>query len=278
MKLKEIIRNTKARFRDAGIESYAIDADVIIAEAIDKNREFLIGNPEYEVAQEQLEKIEGFCNRRENREPVAKILGRKEFWSMEFAVDKNTLDPRPDSETLIEAVLGIYQDKAADLRILDLGTGSGCLLLVLLSEYKNAYGMGVDINSGAINKAKENSFKLNLARCSDFVVSNWVEKVDGDFDLVIGNPPYIKESDIDSLEPEVSKYDPYIALAGGENGLSCYEEIAKNMPLKSGGYAVFEFGLGQGEDVKNIFCNAGMQFVSFKKDLSGIDRCIVFKI
>lgn len=269
-----ILLNAKQRLREAGIPSYALDAELLLAEALGLTREQVIFYPEREIASSAA--YEALLTRRLNREPMAHILGRREFWGREFTVTADTLDPRPDSETLIETVLKLCPDRQKPYNILDLGTGTGCLLLTLIAEYTNACGVGVDISPAALAIAHQNAIKLSLAKRTQFLLECWTTGVTGTFDIIISNPPYIKASDIPELEPEVSRYEPYSALAGGDDGLECYRDIIPTLHplLTPEGIVVFEFGKGQETDVGNLLRQHGFSVITEAKDLAGIIRCI----
>lgn len=275
--LSQALISAKKLFKETGIPSFSLDAELLLAHTLDKSREFVLGRPEYELSEDAVARYEGFIKRRQNREPVAKIIGKKEFWSREFSVNSSTLDPRPDSETIIEAVLELYPDRNSEFKVIDFGTGSGCLLLTILAEYPNSLGVGVDVERDTLDMAISNAAKLGLAKRSEFILNNWAEGMEGQFELIISNPPYIKNSDIKELEPEVSAHEPYKALAGGEDGLDCYRLLAPQMKnlLKQNGHLIFEFGMGQENCVREICELSGFSFVSFKNDLAGIPRCIV---
>lgn len=277
--IKELLLESKGRLQKVNIPSYSLDADLLMAHAINSSREDVFLNRERQLSQQQETIFNDLIKRRESREPMSHIVGKREFWGMEFKVTKDTLDPRPDSESLIEQVLHIYKDKKPPKKIIDFGTGTGCLLLTLLSEFKEAEGVGVDKSKGAILVAEENSKKLELAKRVSFVVSNWGENVKGEYDLIISNPPYIRNNDIEGLEPEVSNYEPKDALDGGNSGLECYIDLAPDLfrLLSNGGFAVLEHGVGQEADVKKILENNNLNFVSYKKDLAGINRCVTVK-
>jgi release factor glutamine methyltransferase len=214
--------------------------------------------------------------RRLNHEPISKIIGYREFWSLPFRVTKDTLDPRPDSETLIEAVLRAYPDKTQRLRILDLGTGTGCLLLSLLHEYPNAWGLGVDRSEAASSIAQENAIRLNLKNRCSFIVGNWGDALATSFDIIISNPPYIGNNE--PLSPEVVNYDPPMALFAGDDGLNDYRALANQLPkLTTPDSTVFlEMGAGQFNAIRAIFSFAFS--IRATLDLKGRERCIVFQI
>jgi len=215
--------------------------------------------------------------RRINRQPLAQLTGKREFWDLTFKVTEATLDPRPDSETLIEAVLSGVRDQGSGIRILDLGTGTGCLLLTLLELFPNASGIGVDKSEAALAVAQENAESLGFEARAHFLKSCWGEKVDGVFDIVISNPPYIPTATIATLAPEVRDFEPRSALDGGTDGLDCYREIVPYLEhlLAPNGIAVFEIGMGQQRDVESIVTGSNLQVAGVKEDMAGIPRCIV---
>lgn len=208
--------------------------------------------------------------RRAAREPLAYITGRKEFWGLSFLTSPATLIPRPDTETLIEAVL--HMGRTPEL-ILDLGTGTGCLLLACLHEFPKAYGVGIDINPEAAQLARRNAVKLGFSQRSAFLAGHWFNAISDKFDLILSNPPYIEHSDIPTLMPEVSAFEPKSALDGGPDGLAAYREIIGNLPkiLAPDGLVVLEIGIGQADAVRKIGYDYGFS-VSFYRDISGIER------
>lgn len=224
--------------------------------------------------------LNAFVQRRLSGEPVFKILGHRGFWKGDFKVSKDTLDPRPDTETLIEAVLKQKPFKAEPYRILDLGTGTGCLLLSLLEEYPHATGIGVDASEKALEVARENG--KNCPRVH-FQKGSWFEKnwtkAFGMFDMIVSNPPYIPSKEIENLDTEVKNYDPLMALDGGVDGLDAYRALAEGMPvlLKEKALAFFEIGKGQEKAVTDIMTAKGLALCASYKDLGGIIRCLVFE-
>lgn len=205
--------------------------------------------------------------------PITRIIGQREFWSLPFFLSPATLDPRPDSETLIEAVMA---ESLSPRRILDLGTGSGCLLLALLSEYPDAIGVGVDINPDALKMAQKNAKNLGLSDRSTWVETSWTDGIDEEFDLIISNPPYISESEYEALDAVVKNYDPPIALKGGEDGLVAYRTIAAQVKKNLKGLLVLEIGCMQKEAVTHIFQEQGFILNKTHHDLSGHPRALVF--
>ena len=221
--------------------------------------------------------------RRLKREPVARILGRKEFWSLTLAVTPDVLVPRPETETVVEAALdalGRDGKKMERLRILDIGTGSGALLLALLSELPNAVGLGTDISAAALAVARENAERNGLNDRCTFVACNIAEGVEDRFDLIVSNPPYVSRGEIATLAPEVRDFDPRLALDGGNDGLDGYRAIARHARrlLAPGGRLIVELGAGQEQAVRALFTTAGLQVGASRADLAGIPRVLPAKI
>eukprot|EP00435_Cladocopium_sp_Y103_P078397 s1_g2136.t1 len=274
-----IYRDLLDQFRSAELASPDLDARLLMAAAVGVDDVALIADPDQLVDAQHVDVLQGYAGRRLAGEPVSRILGEREFWGLSFSLNQATLDPRPDSETLVEAVLAQVSDKTADLRILDLGTGTGCLLLALLSELPNARGLGVDCSTDAIEVARANAERLGLGDRSMFRVGNWGEGLTESFDLVISNPPYIPSADIDQLSLEVRSHDPMGALDGGADGLAAYREIAEEAArlLTPGGAAFWELGIGQSDDVAKIASHAGLKVSGIHSDLAGVPRVIGLK-
>ena len=219
------------------------------------------------------DELKAFINRRATGEPVAKIIGKKGFWKDEFIVSKDVLDPRPDSETLIEAVLSKFPDKTEPLRILDLGTGSGCLLLSLLGEYKNDTGVGIDISEKALEIARQNAHTCRAT----FVRRDMRQDLSdlGRFDIMVSNPPYIPTAEIQTLERDVKDYDPMLALDGGADGLDFYHALSKQHLAPA---LFIEIGKDQEKQIIPLFEQEGWRFVQSWKDLGGIIRVLYFTV
>jgi len=215
--------------------------------------------------------------RRAAREPLAYILGWQEFWSLRFSVSPATLVPRADSETLIEAALRSRPDGVG--RVLDLGTGTGCLLLAVLSEFAGAWGVGVDRNPAAAELARQNAAALGLTGRCAMLAADWAAPLEGRFDLILSNPPYIEASAIPTLMPEVSRFEPLRALDGGPDGLSAYRSILGDLRrlLEPGGLAILEFGIGQGPALCALAEAAGFQRLSMRSDLGGTPRVLLIE-
>jgi release factor glutamine methyltransferase len=223
--------------------------------------------------------FETLLGRRLAREPVSRILGRRAFWTLDLVVTPDTLDPRPDSETLIEAALAAFADRAPPRHVIDLGTGTGCLLLAVLSEFPDATGLGVDRLAGAVSTARENAHLAGLADRAVFVQTDWDDLPHGQADLILSNPPYIADQTLARLEPEVALFDPPGALAGGADGLSAYRSIFRKLPslLAREGVVILELGAGQRQVVEELGVGAGLTVQDVRHDLAGIERALVLK-
>ena len=275
--LRDALAAATRRLAEAGIPEARLDARLLLQHRLGLRREDVFLQADRPLTAEEAAGYEALLARRLAREPVSRILGEREFWSLPFRLSPDTLDPRPDTETLVEAVLDRVPVRVAPLRLLDLGTGSGCILLALLHELPNAAGLGVDRAPGAARTARENAGRLGLAGRAGFAVSDWATAVRGPFDIVVSNPPYIPAADIAALAPEVRRHDPALALAGGADGLDPYRLLAREMPrlLRAGGTAAFEVGIGQDRDVAALLAASGLEVLEVRRDLGGIGRCVV---
>lgn len=267
----------------AGVDGARQDARLLLAHVLGVAKETLIGWPERIVAPDAGARFDALVRRRAAGEPVSRLTGWREFWSLPFRLSAATLDPRPDTETLVDAVLAILPDRQAALRIVDLGTGTGCILLALLSELPNARGFGVDIDAGAIETAGQNADLLDLAGRVLVRVGDWRDGasfVPEGFlpvDILVSNPPYIPSDEIAGLAPEVARFDPVAALDGGADGLDAYRAIVRLAPevVKIGGVVAFECGLGQSSAIRLLLERCGFRDIRVVSDLAGIDRCII---
>lgn len=277
VKIKEVISDAEIFLSKAGVDNPKLDTRLLFESASGMSREELVINYDSVADDESLEKFKCFVDRRCCREPVSRILGEKPFWKHSFVISQETLDPRPDTEVLVESILKNF-NKDERLNILDLGTGSGCILISLLNEFINACGVGVDISADAVKTASLNSKNIGVHNRINLINASWDNLVLSDnFDIVVSNPPYIETSEILELEPEVKDYDPVIALDGGHDGMDCYRQITALLPkiLKKGGWVFFEIGYNQAQDVKDVLAKGGFFVVETVKDLTGCDRCVV---
>jgi release factor glutamine methyltransferase len=260
-----------------GIVEPRRDARLILSLGLGVDPAVVMGWPEREVGAEAVAVIEGLIARRERGEPFSRLRGKREFWSLDFALSPETLDPRPDSETLIVAALDDIRDRNAPLRIVDFGTGTGCLLLALLSELPQAQGIGIDIQPGAVATARANAAALGLGKRAEFRLGSWDLPLKQPADVILSNPPYIPTEEIERLAPEVALFDPLLALDGGPDGLRAYRFLgaAIRSLLSPGGRAYIEIGTGQEPQVARIFTELGLQIAAVRADLAGIERCVV---
>lgn len=272
-------RALAATFRASGVDSPDLDARILIGHALGLDHAALAaaGNRSMSTGEQTI--LAALAERRRNGEPVARIVGQKEFWSLPLRIDAATLVPRPETETVVEAALAAIAarvPRARSLRIADLGTGSGALLLALLSELPYAFGVGTDASVPALKVARDNARRLGLTRAS-LVACNMAAALRGPFDAIVSNPPYIASGDIASLAREVRDFDPHVALDGGPDGLDFYRAIAATAPalLGPGGALVVELGIGQLEPVAALFAAAGLAPAPPRPDLSGVPRALV---
>lgn len=261
----------------AGIAEPRREARLLLALALGLDPGIILGYPERVLDAAAQARIVPLFERRASREPFSRIAGRRQFWSLDLEISPDTLDPRPDSETLVETALAFVGDRRAKLRILDLGTGSGALLLALLSELPCATGLGVDLLPAAAAIARRNAARLGLAGRALFLAGFWGEAISSGWaDVILANPPYIIASEIDGLAPEVARFEPRMALDGGPDGLGAYRELTTVLPwlLAPGGIAVLEVGAGQADPVTELLVKAGLESRGVRRDLAGIERCV----
>ncbi len=267
------------KFRTAGIDTPELDARVLVAHALSLDHAGLAAAGTRILDAKERDAIAMLAERRLAHEPVARIVGSREFWSLTLHIDPTTLVPRPETETVVEAALTEVDSvgaRARPLRIADLGTGSGAILLALLAELPNAFGIGTDTSFGALRVAQDNARRLQLVRAA-FVACDLGAALHPSFDLIVVNPPYIASEDIAALAPDVRDYDPRAALDGGVDGLDYYRAIAATIPplLKPAGVLVVELGAGQAAAVGTLFSNAGLAPSRPHTDLQGVPRALV---
>ncbi len=280
--LGQLTRALAARLRAHDVPSPGLDARLLICHACGLTHEEVAANPGRMIGDAELERINLAVQRRCAREPVSRITGEREFWGLGFTIGPASLDPRADTETLVQAVLELAGEGASDapLTILDLGTGSGCVLVALLHELSMATGIGVDADPATLQIARANARRHGVGARARFVCASWAGPLGRKFDFVVANPPYIPSGEIAALEPEVARYDPRAALDGGEDGLAAYRAILAGIDqvLAPGGWAVFEAGAGQHETVSAMFAEprGGLVFGEIRKwtDLSRVIRCV----
>jgi release factor glutamine methyltransferase len=255
----------------------SLEARILLSHITGLSETDLITTDSINLDEKQKKNLDDMILKRLNGRPLSKIIGLKEFYGLEFLVNDDVLDPRPDSEILIDAVLK-YADKQKPYKILDLGTGSGCLILTLLSHLPHASGYAVDFSEKALAVARKNAVSLGLENRTSFIQSNWLESVDGTFDIIVSNPPYIETKTIDDLQVEVKNHDPILALDGGNDGLNPYRVILPQIRtyLNHGGFVAFEHSSGQVETIKRLIENQGFRNVQQHHDYAGHDRILSF--
>jgi release factor glutamine methyltransferase len=261
----------------AGFDEPRRHARRLLAAALGLSAADVFAHPETVLGAAEGARVAAMLRRMIRHEPLSRIVGKREFWGLEFRLSPDTLDPRPESESVIEAVLSRLPDRVRNYRFLDLGTGTGCLLLALLCEFPQATGVGIDVASGAAATARDNARRLGLGERALFAVGDWGRAIAGRFDAVIANPPYIPTPALPGLMPEVRDYDPKRALDGGSDGLMAYRAIAADLPrlLLPGGIFAAETGSGQAEAVAAILAQNGLAIDGFAADLGSVMRCVV---
>ncbi|HWD57084.1 MAG TPA: peptide chain release factor N(5)-glutamine methyltransferase [Stellaceae bacterium] len=266
-----------AALADAGFDEVQRRARRLLAVALGLSQEEVFARIDRMITDDEGERIAAILHRARTHEPVTRIAGRREFWGLEFALSADTLDPRPETETLVEAVLARLPERGKPYRFLDLGTGTGCLLVALLSEFPVAIGAGVDRSFGAAATARGNAARLGFGARAHCVAGDWGVALAGGFDAVVANPPYIPRGDIAGLPAEVRDFDPLLALDGGSDGLDAYRDIARDLPrlLAPGGFFAGEIGAGQDVAVAGIISRYGLVVERILPDLAGVARCIV---
>jgi len=277
VRVRDGLSEAAARLRARGFDAARHEARLLVAAALECEPGELIANDDGAIDELAQHRLEHFIERRLAHEPVSRIRGYREFWSLRFEITLDTLDPRADSETLVEAVLERLSDRKRPYRVLDLGVGSGCLLLALLSELPWAVGIGVDCLPGAVATARRNAAALGLTDRARVELGNWGAGLEPGYDIILANPPYIPSATLAGLMPEVVCYEPRIALDGGPDGLAAYRALAPQLHslLAPAGMAVLELGAGQLTSVSALLAGAGLVLRGIRHDLSGIERCVI---
>lgn len=273
---KTWLREAQSRLEDSDIDDARLEARFLIKGLLDLTDNDLMIRGDETLSDQDAERLKTALDRRLNREPLSHILGNQPFWTLDLIITPDVLTPRADTETVVEAVLKSIPDGEAKLRILDIGTGSGAILLALLSEQTKARGIGTDKSAAALEVARQNADCNNLMDRVRFVESNWADGVEGVFDIVVSNPPYIARDVIETLDPEVKDNEPHLALDGGVDGLEAYRALMEAVPdlMKPGGLLALEIGYDQGQSVIELAHKAGLVEIECLKDLAGHDRCI----
>ncbi|KRE18314.1 hypothetical protein ASE63_02995 [Bosea sp. Root381] len=270
-------RELAARLREGGSESAALDARLLVEGVVGERDP----DPFRILSGSEEARLEVFARRRLKGEPVWRILGEREFWGLPFRLSAATLEPRPDTEAVVDAVLErLPERRQAPLSVLDLGTGTGCLLIAVLSEFPQATGLGIDLSQEACATAQGNAALNGLSDRAQFRQGSWTEGLDRRFDLILSNPPYIRSGDIETLDISVREHDPRLALDGGDDGLAPYRVFARRLPevLAPGGLVVLEIGAGQEADVVSLMREGGFDWRGSRRDLGGHPRALVFAL
>ncbi|MDC2992513.1 peptide chain release factor N(5)-glutamine methyltransferase [Pelagibacteraceae bacterium] len=273
--MNEIIANTLLKFKKKNFKNPYLDLKILLREASSKKNDIILSN--LNIKDIDIKYFNLLIEKRLKRIPISKIIKKKNFWKSEFFVNYDVLDPRPESELIIEEVLNNIKDKNKKFKILDIGTGSGCLAISIAKELKNSKITAIDISGKAIMVAKKNIETYNLNNQIRLLNSD-IDKIKDKYDFIISNPPYIKEYDYERLKLEIKKYEPKIALVGGEDGLKFYKLFAKIIGkiMKKNSFFICEIGYGQAEQCKRIFNNSNLSLIKITKDLQKIDRTLTF--
>lgn len=270
-----LYRDWRDRFRDAQLPTADLDARILVAAALGIEPGALVLDPRESITQESLVRAADYGARRLAGEPVGRILGRREFFGLELGLSSATLEPRPDTEILVEAVL--TRVKPGMLRLADLGTGTGAIVLALLSQWPEAIGLAVDLSPEALATARANAQRHGLSDRVLFLCADYASALAGGLDVIVSNPPYISHAELGELASNVLDHDPLLALDGGVDGLDAYRQIAPQSftLLDEGGLLALEIGCAQGASVAALVCDAGFQRVETLQDLSGLDRVVL---
>ena len=275
---EKLLKLGQSILKNNNVPNYNLDARILLAYLLSLENKYFMSD--IKVTNKDKENFFSLIKDRINGKPVSKIISRRDFWDTEFYINSSTLDPRPDSEILVKSALEVNKFiNKEKINILELGVGSGCILLSLLNEINGSIGIGIDIDIEALKVAQLNALNMKISEKVSFIASNWTKSIKSKFDIIISNPPYIKSSNIINLQKEVKNHDPLIALDGGEDGLICYKEIMKNIKglMKKNAFLLLEIDSWQGNIIIELSKKNHLKFFSIKKDLSGKERCIIFQ-
>ena len=276
MNIQTLLNKANKTLSSSSSKSPKLDSEILLSEAINKNRQYLILNSNEELIKENIKSFDHLLKRRKKGEPIAYLVKKKEFWKQNFYINKNVLIPRPDTELLVEETLKLFNVNSK-LNILDIGTGSGCILLSILKERRNFFGTGIDISKKAINVARFNAKMHQLSNRVKFYNSDVDKFLIGKYDLIISNPPYIKKKDLKCLEVDVRNFEPKLALDGGRDGFSEITKVVSktSMLLKKNGRFILEMGFGQKNRILNILKKNNFFINKVLKDYGKNDRCVI---
>ena len=275
MIVSELIKLGSVKLRNKNIKSHLIDSEILLSKALRKTREEILIKYDKKIKFHEEKKFESLIQRRSSNEPIAYILNYKEFWSKRFKINKNTLIPRPETELLVDKITKIYRNK--NISILDIGTGSGCILISLLSELRNSFGVGVDISKKAIEIAKLNAKKFISNKRVKFLKKSFYNISNVKFDLIVSNPPYIKRSDIKNLNEDIKRFEPKIALDGGNDGLDVIKKVIYKTSeiLKINGKLALEIGNEQYKKVSKLLIDKNLRIEHIITDYNKNIRCLI---
>jgi release factor glutamine methyltransferase len=276
MDIKKLIEEATYILKKNFIKSAGLDSEILMSKVINKNRDYIILNLKEKLDKKKIDNYRNLVIQRSNGKPIAYLVEKKDFWKYEFKIDKNVLIPRPDTEIIVEEALELTKNKSK-LRVLDIGIGSGCILLSILKEKNDFYGTGVDVSKKCLKISKINAFRLGVLNRIKLFKSNIDNFNYGKYDLIISNPPYINKLDLKCLEKDIIDFEPKIALCGGIDGLSEIKKVIDKSSklIKKRGRFILEVGFNQKNNVKRLLRNKGFYINKIVKDLANNDRCIV---
>ena len=276
MNIENILIEGTNTLKQSGVSNPQLDCEILLSNSINKDKKYIILNPKQILNDGQLSDFKSLIEKRKKGEPIAYLINKKEFWNNEFFVNKDVLIPRPDTELIVEEVLKIYS-KNTHLQVLDIGTGSGCILLSILKERKYFYGTGIDISKKSINVSKFNAKKLNLENRVKFFHSSVDNFITGKYDIIVSNPPYIELVSLKYLEKDIVNFEPKLALSGGFDGFSKIRKVINkaNCLIKKNGKFILEIGFNQKNKVKEILKQEGFYINKAVRDYGNNDRCII---
>ena len=273
--MNDLIKESLAKLKQKKINNPELDLRILLKHASKKNNEIILSN--LNLKDINIAKFKSLIQKRINRQPIAKIINNKSFWKNNFYVNNFVLDPRPETELIIEEVLNIYDDKNLKLKILDIGTGSGCIAISLAMEFKNASITAIDISQEALEVAEKN---LKIHNCQNQIKLKMIDlqNINSKFDLIVSNPPYLTNKQFNNTDPEVKNFEPKLALVGGDDGLKFYREYSNNLQnlMNKNANFVCEIGINQRQDCEEIFENSGLYLNKTVNDLQGIERILSF--
>ena len=273
--MNNLIKDSLIQLKQNNISNPELDLRILLKHASKKNNEIILSN--FKLDDINIVKFKSLLQKRINRQPIAKIINNKSFWKNDFYVNNFVLDPRPETELIIEEALNIYRNKNLKLKILDIGTGSGCLAVSLAKEFKNASITAIDISKEALEVAEKN---LKIHSCYNQIQLKMIDykNINSKFDLIVSNPPYLTNEQFNNADPEVRNFEPKLALVGGDDGLKFYREYSKNIKnlMNKSAYFICEIGINQRQDCEEIFENSGLNLNKIVNDLQGIERILSF--